>query len=222
MGLDLVELLIATEEEFQIVIPDEEAEKCETPGMLAALVHSRLRKSKNDVCPSMHGFYLVRRALMDYFSLQRETIKPDSKLDDLIIRENRRKRWNDFLYMLSEGKTIHVQLIRPYWAKAVVTSLILTGTIITYFVTNSSILAAVLGLSIGVILFLATSMLKTELPNNYRFAKDLIPLVRTLDTSVWTNDEVYTRVKILVVEQLGVNESDVHPDSHFIKDLGAG
>jgi len=42
----------------------------------------------------------------------------------------------------------------------------------------------------------------------------------TLDASVWGKDEVYERVKQLVVEQLGVKESEVHPDSHFVDDLG--
>ena len=28
-------------------------------------------------------------------------------------------------------------------------------------------------------------------------------------------------VKAIIVEQLGVNESDVNPDSHFVDDLGA-
>ncbi len=31
---------------------------------------------------------------------------------------------------------------------------------------------------------------------------------------------VYDRVKKVVVEQLGVKESKVYPDSHFVRDLG--
>ena len=126
MGLDGVELVLATEEEFQIAISDEEAVKCETPGMLADLVYSKLRKSKNEICPSMHGFYVVRKKMMDYFSLPREKIRPDSKLDELIEKKNRRKIWKDFLRTLSDGKTMYAPLSRPGWVMILVVVVTLT------------------------------------------------------------------------------------------------
>lgn len=51
MGLDGVELVLASEEEFKVAISDEEASKCETPGILTDLIYSKLRKSKQEKCP---------------------------------------------------------------------------------------------------------------------------------------------------------------------------
>lgn len=68
MGLDTVELVSANEEEFQIVISDEEAEQCVTPNLLIDLVFSKLRKYEGDTCPSMHSFYAVRREIMEHLN----------------------------------------------------------------------------------------------------------------------------------------------------------
>jgi acyl carrier protein len=61
---------------------------------------------------------------------------------------------------------------------------------------------------------------QSEFPNNFQTVKDLIRIVSTLETKVWKREQVYNRVKMLVIEQLGVKAEKVLPDSHFIKDLG--
>jgi acyl carrier protein len=222
MGLDGVELLLATEEEFQIAISDEEAVKCETPGMLTDLVYSKLRKSQNELCPSMHGFYVVRKKMMDYFSLPREMIRPDSRLDELISKKNRINTWKDFLRTLSDSKTMYAPLSRPKWVKALIVATSLSVFVITYFKTDNGLLPFVALIITGFIIQVATSNLKVEFPGNFSLVKDLTRIVSTLDATVWQKEDVYNRVKEIVIEQLGVKESDVHPNSHFIDDLGMG
>ena len=65
MGLDGIELILAIEEDFQMAIPDEEASRSETPAILTEIIYSKLRKSALEVCHSQHGFYRVRKYLMD-------------------------------------------------------------------------------------------------------------------------------------------------------------
>lgn len=222
MGLDGVELLLATEEEFQIAISDEEAVKCETPGMLTDLVYSKLRKSIHETCPSMHGFYVVRKKMMEYFSLPREKIRPDSKLDDLIYKKNRKNTWKDFLRTLSDGKTMYAPLSKPKWVMVLMVAASFLIFVITYFKTNIGYLSFIVSIITLAIIQAATSGLKVEFPSNLSLVRDLTRIVSTLDTTVWEKEDVYNRVKKIVVDQLGVKESDVYPNSHFIDDLGMG
>jgi hypothetical protein len=86
MGLDAVELLLAIEEEFQITLTDDEAFKSETPNLLTDKVYSKLRKSKQEICPSKHGFFVVRKILIAQ-GIPREKIKPETMLDEIINKK---------------------------------------------------------------------------------------------------------------------------------------
>lgn len=222
MGLDAVELLLATEQEFQVALSDEEASKCNTPDMLTDLVYSKLRKSESEICPSMHGFYVIRKSMMDYFSLPREKIRPDSKLDDLIPKKNRGEIWKDYLRNLSDGKTMYAPLAKPSWVKYLLVVVTLIIFLIIFVVTENVFLSGIISTIVAVIIQAATVSLKVEFPSDFNKVKDLIRIVSALDATIWNRDAVYDRVKKLVVEQLGVKESDVHPNSHFVDDLGMG
>jgi hypothetical protein len=50
--------------------------------------------------------------------------------------------------------------------------------------------------------------------------KDLIKLVKSLDSKTWSEEEVFAKVRVITAEQLGVNESQVTLDAKFIDDLG--
>lgn len=220
MGLDGVELVLATEDEFQIAISDEEACKCETTDMLTNLVYSKLRKSAEEVCPSMHGFYVARKAMMEYFSLPREKIRLEAMLDDLITRKNRSVIWKSFLKALSDGQTMYAPLIRPRWLKASIYVVSIAAFLLAYIETQSASLSIILSFVVGFVFHTATSFLSVEFPKNFQSVRDLTRVVATLDSNVWNRDDVYLRVKQLIVEQLVVKESDVKPNSHFIRDLG--
>lgn len=222
MGLDGVELLFATEEAFQIAISDEEAIRCETPGLLADLVYSKLRKSKHEQCPSMHGFLVVRRTMMHCFALPRETIRPHSKLHELIPKKRRRVVWRNFLRILSDGQTISAPLKKPIWLATILIVVALIAFAVALIETGSHYASFLISLTLFAAIHASTTQLRVAFPRNFSLVKDLIRIVNTLDTAVWDRDKVYNRVKQIVVAQLGVKESDVHPDSHFVDDLGVG
>src|SRR5215204_1231033 len=85
MGLDGVEMVIATEERFGITISDAEAEAIRTPGMLIDLVVSKVQLSSERYCRSQRAFYLLRRALHSSFGIDRGSIRPDSPVRTLSV-----------------------------------------------------------------------------------------------------------------------------------------
>ena len=93
MGLDGIELIMAVEEEFKIVIADVEAASCTTVGKLVELVFSRLKQNEGVPCPSQHGFYVVRRKVREFLDLGRFRVRPETRLDELIGRTDRRQVW---------------------------------------------------------------------------------------------------------------------------------
>lgn len=220
MELDAVELVIVIEDEFQIVLSDEEAFKCETPNLLTDLVYSKLIKSDSGVCPSMHGFYIVRKILREQLDHSREQIKPETKLTDLIDKKDRALHWNRLLSTISNGETIHAPLQKPRWIKISIPISSLIVLALFHSITESIIFSFLAAIFNSMILNTATLWFKTEFPKNFQTVKDLIHIVSTLDTKVWQREQVYNRVKMLVIEQLGVKDENVLPDSHFIRDLG--
>ena len=80
MGLDGVEMVMATEERFGITISDAEAELIRTPGMLIDLVVSKVHLNSERFCRSQRAFYLLRRALHTTFGIERSAIRPRSQI----------------------------------------------------------------------------------------------------------------------------------------------
>jgi hypothetical protein len=63
MGLEIVELVIAVEELFDIAIPDEVAAGLLTPRHVMDYVSTRVPTAPPDRCLTQHTFYKVRRGL---------------------------------------------------------------------------------------------------------------------------------------------------------------
>jgi acyl carrier protein len=222
MGLDSVELLLAIEEEFQITLTDDEAFKSETPNLLTDKVYSKLRKSRQEVCPSIHGFFVVRKILIEQLEISREKIKPETMLDEVINEKSRKKIWKNLLFSISKGQNIYAPLEKSSWMKVLITGSIMLTFILIMIETGDIVLSLIPSCIIGIILNFVILPFQSKFPRNYQTIKDLIRVVSTLDTKIWSRDEVYHRVKKVVTEQLDVKEEDVQPNSHFVNDLGMG
>lgn len=94
MGLDLVEFTIAVEDAFQIGIPDADAARIRTPGLLVDYLTTRLPKSDSTSCLEQRAFYVVREAAMRVFDQARSSVHPDLRWDDLIPPGKRRDYWH--------------------------------------------------------------------------------------------------------------------------------
>lgn len=83
MGLDGVEIILATEERFRVRIEDEETE---TMGTVGDLYRYLLRKLDIRVrgCPKAALFYRTRRALCGHTGRSRAEVGPATKLEALL------------------------------------------------------------------------------------------------------------------------------------------
>ncbi|KAB0664250.1 hypothetical protein F6V25_13845 [Oryzomonas japonica] len=224
MGLDAVELVMAVEEEFQIAISDSEACECTTVGKLVELVHSRLRHTSKGPCPSQHSFYIARQKLIEITHIPRHQIKPDTNLGDIIPRKKRKKLWKKVTTALSEGVFYQNRLVRPKW--------MIYGLIPAFFVLSCATfifwlgfpfsLAIISTLPVYIILVMTTQLFASEFPAEMSQVKDLIKLVKSLDSRTWSEEEVFAKIKTVTAEQLGINESLITRDAKFVDDLGAG
>lgn len=223
MGLDGIELVMAVEEEFQIAISDSEASDCTTVRNLVELVHSRLRHSSKDPCPSQHSFYLARQKLIDLLHVQRNEIKPDTNLEEIIPRKNRKNHWKKVTASMSEGEFFRGRLDRPKWMtySSFPAFLLLPCAILKFWYDFPFTLALISSLPVYVVLEWATRQLfSVEFPDGMSKVKDLIKLVKSLDSKTWTEEEVFVKIRTITAEQLGVDESLITLDARFIDDLG--
>jgi acyl carrier protein len=222
MGLDGVELVMAVEEAFKIAIPDADAAQCVTVGRLVDLVDARLRHDATDPCPSQHGFYVVRKELTRLLRLNRAAIKPGTRLADLILREHRRTIWPDLVCTLTDGRTKRPGLVRPMWGTLLVRLVlpVAIGGGPALFTAWSLSAAITVALVVAVLGDRLTAALKREFPPGFSQVQDLIRFVSTLDAGTWSKDDVFRKLRAIIVERLAVDESEVTLEAEFVKDLG--
>lgn len=200
MNLEGTKLLRAIEDEFQIVITDEEAKRCETPRLLAELLYSKLRKSTDESGPSEHGFYIVRKSLMENFGLSRDAIRPDTPFENIFGKKNRKKNWAMLVYSVTTRKKVYKPIDRPRW---LMISIYLAMPLVVfpsvYIGTDKNFeLTAFYSVFLFFFILLLTVPFKKEFPKQFQKVGDLAKVAGTLDTKVWTEEEVCERVKKLI------------------------
>lgn len=222
MGLDGVELVMEVEDEFKIALSNEEASQTTTVGQLVDLVFSRLRHDKREPCPSQHGFYVIRRHLIDLLAVERSVIRPDTRLEDLMPMIGRKRLWRRLLRSITGTEDQWCKLVRPRWMNLLV-FLILPGLAFlgSLFPHRVSWEGAVLGgVVLAIILGGVTTPFKTAFPTKFSQVKDLVKFVKTLDSRSWSREAVFEKIKPIIVRELNVKESAVTLEAHFVKDLG--
>jgi hypothetical protein len=93
MGLDLVEFVLAIEESFAIYMPDADAVRLTTPGLVIDYLEQRLPPTALPQCLDQLAFYAVRRASMHLLTKPRDAYHPDSRWTDLLAEKHRRRHW---------------------------------------------------------------------------------------------------------------------------------
>ncbi len=94
VGLDAVEFVLATEEAFQIAIPDAEAERMLTPGQVVDYVCARLGPAQEQVCLEQRAFYRLRRASLKVFQAPRAKVSPGTRWDEILPPRGTRHNWS--------------------------------------------------------------------------------------------------------------------------------
>lgn len=242
MGLDPVELVMRTEDEFGISIADDEAAAARTVGDLYQLVLSKLDLTPS--CLSSKAFYRTRQALVISLDVPRRLIRPSSDLEQLFPEPTRKNLWQNTVGSI-ELKFPELQYPsrwrERFWKVGAALSAII---VVTFSVVIQHRFGGVLSvfaiwipaIAVWMIVFAAidtlfqryATTLKTELP--CRTAGDLSRLILTANyehfspvaaqNSAFSKEDVWKKLVDIICDQLQVRPEEVVPNASFVEDLG--
>jgi acyl carrier protein len=236
MGLDIVEFVMEIEEEFDIRLPDDEAEQIKTLGNLHSFIHTQ-RGTRTDMgyCASSRAFYRLRRELMRAFGVERHRVTTVTPMGALMPREARAQHWARLGQRLGGWEMPPLQ--RPRWALRVLTLSglgMLTSVILCVFMihANGPVWVSALGFVFwAAVLFLTarlTEPIAIELPASCATMRGTVEVLLrrnygrlVTEERGLQQDEVWVKVCDIVSEYFGVNRDELTPDTRIQEDLGA-
>jgi len=97
MGLDVVEFIMAVEDAFGLDIPDSEAQRLATPGLVIDYLAARLPPGGSDAgaCLSQRAFYKLRRETCARLGVDRSAVRADMLLATLFVGDEGKRAWQD-------------------------------------------------------------------------------------------------------------------------------
>jgi hypothetical protein len=218
MGLEIVELVLAVEESFDIDIPDEHAQKIATPRQLVDYLARRLETASANVCLSQRAFYRLRRALRSLDG-DASTVCPESSLLPYFPRATRKARWQALTSALSAPLP---PLRRPPALSLIGVFLLATSTVVIFRAAGGfpAFLALVLASTAFIVV---TRPFRVVLP--FASAADLshhlaLHHSRSLVGAVprWSYSQIESVTFGLIREVTGLQHFDA--DGQFVRDLG--
>jgi hypothetical protein len=237
MGMDGVEITMATEEAFDIQLSDAEAELVMTPRQLIELVERKLGISDSHGCISRQAFHRVRRGLLAATTLRRSEVRPETSLASVLAGPGFPNRWQNLAVAVGASHWPQLQISSALhsfiWlaSLAVGTSAMLT---LSYFFgdrflpsLSTSSLLSLLALTV-VLAGMAYRFLplpQAALPSSVRTARDLARWLTANDptllspSSAWTHERVVLKVREIVCDVLCCEERYCE-DARFVEDLG--
>lgn len=233
MGLDGVELVMAFEERFGISITDGEAGNIRTPKDVIDLIMSKIKVTDEKLCLSQRAFYLLRNALIRKLGISRNSINPDTDLGKIIPKSDIKRVWKELRTEVQARSW--PKLVRPLWMKLAIFICSIGVFSITYLIVLSCpeeiignyLTASLSGSFLGILfIFFAlyfTRSFKNSIPSRLRRIRNIVPRhVISSEKIKWSKEEVPRHVKQIVIQMLGLRESQYREDADFIKDLGVG
>ncbi len=220
MGLESVELVMRMEDEFSINIPDHDAAQLTTPRQLADYIGQRLGEhARRDEphCRTQAHFYWLRANLVEQLGLARRAIRPDTAVNELLSGDLR-GQWQT-LRRSAVFRSLPALRAPAYAAYAVLLAP-LTAGLAGYAQMWSGELTAIVALCAWVLAERLKRHLANRLPESLKTDSDLLPHVGFPQRGEQTPDDILQRVIAISADQLGIPVEKIHPDHHFIKDLG--
>ncbi len=224
MGLDLVELVMETEEAFGIVISDEAAGEIRTAGDLCEYVLSQRRL---DGCPTAQAFREIRRLLVEALGIAPRTVRPSTELESLLPRCLRHRVWR----LLSRQYPCHWKRLRlsPWIGRAVALVPLVAAAFVLAQTRAVAALpfAGLVALGIWLLVWISARPLAVCFPSGLVTVGDvaIASLPANCDEvarSPLEDEEVWRRLQKIVAGNLGVDVEEVTRAARFVEDLGAG
>jgi acyl carrier protein len=229
MGLDVVGLIMALEDEFGLELRDDELANVRTVGDLHAVIEMKLAPlAAREGCPTSGAFYFLRAGLVAATGRERRTLTPDSRLSGLLPRAGRRRRWRQ---VQEAAGVVYLPPLRfPRRVEYVITVTALAmwlGPFVALLVPGTLARAFAWLFCAGpLVALLFTVALKSVLE---RFCEclpadgdlTLGDLARRVAAS-WSPDNSWERVQAVVVQELRVDPARVTPEANLARDLKVG
>lgn len=235
MGLDGVEMVMATEERFGITISDAEAELIRTPGMLIDLVVSKVHLNSERFCRSQRAFYLLRRALHTTFGIERSAIRPRSQIRMLNTGQAPELFWPKLRASVGARSwpplEIPLALQNAHRFAALGTFAILSASsyfLATKVLSPTAFVMSLIGFGLSITLpfklhsFLQerSSSQRKYLPHTVQLVSDLVPFVETSESIVWNRESVAIEIRKIVMDNLCPKPEKYSEEADFVRDLG--
>lgn len=227
MGLDLVELVLGTEEAFGIAIPDSDAVSLETPRLLINYVEKRLNAGNDSGCLGQRAFYILREELGGQL-VSRANVKPSTRWDELLSKRERIRVWPRLTARLGSGKL--PELTRPQF---IAWGILLSSAVLGIALWNSAetatqlLVAPVATVGFAHLALWVTRSARFVVPDKIAtVGAAAVHLAKHAPAAVkgsrakWTRREIEQTVEELIKYHLGI--SSFRYDDHFVRDLGAG
>jgi acyl carrier protein len=230
MGLDIVEFVMSIEERFAIEIPDRDAQNLTTPRLLVDYIMSRVKSGQDRGCLGQREFHRLRRALIARRWAARPDLKPDTLLEEIVPKLNRRTLWQQLGDELQSSHWPH--LTRPKQVKGALIVAAVVAFSLPWILGCGDILkghltpVAVSAFSTVAVIWVglvATRSLQNAFPPRYASLGTVVQsLIATkqLPEKVqegWTREQVRETIRAMIVEQFDVTEFT--DDSRFVQDM---
>lgn len=231
MGLDLVEYVMALEDEFGIAIPDEDAQTLVTPQKVADYIVARLGYSTGNetvgLCLSQMRFYRLRAVLVEKFGARRRDVRPDTPIGQFLRGkgDEMRAQWQElrtgmgavYFPILEYTKLIGCLLMLVF-------GLIMMGGVYgvysMYGIDYQMIVVAIGGAILwGFTSHMVEAKFGDQVPSEEATVGLLAPYVCLPQDCNLDSDNVLRRVMMLASQQFDIPMGKIYPDSHFVDDL---
>ena len=221
MGLDMVELVLAIEEEFDIVISDALLEEAKTPKDLADIIYSIYQSKDKDRCSSQVGFYKLRRIVQEHFKYPKDKLKPTTKLQD-IFQNDIKKNWKKFNKLLETHQRL--ELNKTGTIVLIISILVIEIMLCSYVNNIADILICIVFIPLwyGFGYTLLYPFFATVIPSKYETLSDWIRFVNESKAikRYPTYQSILDKVISISIIELGLSKDEITPQSRYVQDLG--
>lgn len=127
---DINDIIKTLESSFGVQLDQYDLAEVKTFGDLCDVFENTIRLENREDCTSQQAFYKLRAAISESQGVEKETIRPDSRLTDLFPRKNRRKR----IRLLEKQLDIKLNLLTcPGWVTFILITVFIASLIALFF-----------------------------------------------------------------------------------------
>jgi len=243
MGLDIVELVMEVEEEFGILIPDADYEQISTVGDMHDYICLKLPVDKprpssgSTRCLSSAAFLRLRRSLMSVCGVERDRVRLEASLSDLLPKQHRREKWRR---LRDDLKLWLPDLERPEWMSQLLccggwaTVLVPILVCLVYFTDPKTsghwaLLLFPAGIAVTIASYAATTRYAVCFASGYSTVRETSQSLKEKNhfslarlegaELIELSTPIYNRLLDIISECLDIPREEIHRESSFMEDL---